>query len=82
MGSGGFTIASQLNVFVEIYQAAAVVVKLIKIFRDHGPREGCSKCRFAFLIENGESPDYERNLPRAWGMNRISGKGHAELPSR
>ena len=51
MGSGGFTIASPLNVFVEIFQAAAVVVELVKIYRDHGPREARSKCRFAFLIE-------------------------------
>jgi ferredoxin-nitrite reductase len=58
MGSGGFTIASHLNVFVEIYQAAAVVVDLIKIFRDHGPREASSKCRFAFLVEK-------------WGITRL-----------
>jgi ferredoxin-nitrite reductase len=51
MGSGGFTIASHLNVFVEVYQAAVVVLQLIKIFRDHGPREARSKCRFAFLVE-------------------------------
>jgi len=51
MGSGGFTIASPLNVFVEIFQAAAVVLELVKIYRDHGPREARSKCRFAFLIE-------------------------------
>jgi ferredoxin-nitrite reductase len=58
MGSGGFTVASPLNVFVEIFQAAAVVVELIKIYRDHGPREARSKCRFAFLIEN-------------WGLSRL-----------
>jgi ferredoxin-nitrite reductase len=58
MGSGGFTIASPLNVFVEIFQAAAVVVELIKIYRDHGPREARSKCRFAFLIEK-------------WGLSRL-----------
>jgi ferredoxin-nitrite reductase len=51
MGSGGFTVASHLNVFVEPYLAAAVVVELVKIFRDHGPREARSRCRFAFLIE-------------------------------
>jgi ferredoxin-nitrite reductase len=51
MGSGGFTVASPLNVFVEIFQASAVVIELIKIYRDHGPREARSKCRFAFLIE-------------------------------
>jgi ferredoxin-nitrite reductase len=58
MGSGGFTVASPLNVFVEIFQAAAVVVELIKIYRDHGPREARSKCRFAFLIEE-------------WGVRRL-----------
>jgi ferredoxin-nitrite reductase len=58
MGSGGFTVASPLNVFVEPFQAAAVVVELTKIYRDHGPREARSKCRFAFLI--GE-----------WGLRRL-----------
>ncbi len=58
MGSGGFTVASPLNVFVELFQAAAVVVELIKIYRDHGPREARSKCRFAFLIEE-------------WGVRRL-----------
>jgi ferredoxin-nitrite reductase len=71
MGSGGFTVASPLNVFVEIFQAAAVVVELIKIYRDHGPREARSKCRFAFLIEE-------------WGVRRLRAElvarlGH-ELP--
>ena len=51
MGSGGFTVASPLNVFVEPRYAARVVVELVKIYRDHGPREARAKCRFAFLIE-------------------------------
>lgn len=51
MGSGGFTIASPLNVFVEIYQATAAVLELVGIFRDHGSRDARSKCRFAFLVE-------------------------------
>jgi len=67
MGSGGFTIASHLNVFVEIYQAAAVVVKLIKIFRDHGPREARSKCRFAFLIEKWGIPRLRAELTSRMG---------------
>ena len=51
MGSGGFTIASPLGVFVEAAEAAPVTAELIRIFRDHGPREARSKVRFAFLIE-------------------------------
>ena len=58
MGSGGFTVASPLNVFVEVFQAAAVVVELTKIYRDYGPREARSRCRFAFLIEE-------------WGLSRL-----------
>jgi ferredoxin-nitrite reductase len=67
MGSGGFTIASHLNVFVEIYQAAAVVVKLINIFRDHGPREARSKCRFAFLVEKWGIPRLRAELTSRMG---------------
>lgn len=62
MGSGGFKIASHLNVFVEVYQAAAVVVELVKIFRDHGPREARSKCRFAFLVEKWGLPKLRAEL--------------------
>ncbi len=51
MGSGGFTIASPLDVFVWIPKAAQLVAVLVGIFRDHGPRDARSKCRFAFLIE-------------------------------
>ena len=66
MGSGGFTVASPLNVFVEIFQAAAVVMELIKIYRDYGPREARSKCRFAFLIEE-------------WGVRRLRAELVARL---
>ena len=66
MGSGGFTIASSLNVFVEPFEAVAVVTELVKIFRDHGPREARSKCRFAFLIEE-------------WGVRRLRSELVARL---
>jgi ferredoxin-nitrite reductase len=66
MGSGGFTIASPLNVFVEIFQAVRVVVELIKIHRDHSPREARSKCRFAFLIGK-------------WGIPRLRAELTARL---
>jgi ferredoxin-nitrite reductase len=58
MGSGGFTIASKLDVFVTQEDAAGLAAELIKIFRDHGPRDARSKCRFAFLIEE-------------WGLARL-----------
>ena len=67
MGSGGFTVASHLNVFVEVYQAAAAVVELIKIFRDHGPREARSKSRFAFLIQKWGIPKLRAELTARMG---------------
>ena len=66
MGSGGFTIASPLNVFVEIFQATRIVLELIKIHRDHSPREARSKCRFAFLIEK-------------WGIRKLRAELTARL---
>lgn len=67
MGSGGFTVASRLNVFVEVYQAPAVVLELIKIFRDHGPREARSKSRFAFLIQKWGIPKLRAELTSRMG---------------
>lgn len=67
MGSGGFTIASPLNVFVEIFQAVRVVVELIKIHRDHSPRGARSKCRFAFLIEKWGIPQLRAELTARLG---------------
>jgi len=52
MGSGGFTIAQPLDGFVEPAEAAEVTAELVRIFRDHGPREARSKCRLAHLIED------------------------------
>jgi ferredoxin-nitrite reductase len=58
MGSGGFTIAAPLNVFVEPHEAAQVTAELVRIFRDHGPREARSQCRMAHLIAD-------------WGMEEL-----------
>lgn len=52
MGSGGFTIAKPLNVFVEPAEAADVTAEIVRIFRDHGPREARSQCRMAHLVAN------------------------------
>src|SRR5205814_1208299 len=58
MGSGGFTIASPLDVFIGPSGAAGLVAELIRIYRDHGPRDARGRCRFAFLIEE-------------WGLHRL-----------
>src|SRR5215467_6658263 len=58
MGSGGFTIASDLGWFIEPDQAHEVVIEIIKLFRDEGVRGARTQCRLAFLLEE-------------WGLDRF-----------
>lgn len=52
MGSGGYRIATPLDLFVTAQEAAAVCTHIVLIFRDHGWRELRTKARLAFLVEN------------------------------
>ena len=58
LGSGGFRMASPLNLFVTPDEAASVCSHVVMIFRDHGGRELRTKARLAFLIE-------------AWGVEKF-----------
>jgi ferredoxin-nitrite reductase len=51
-GSGGYTPAVPLDVFVPPAEAAVVCAAIVGIFRDHGPREQRNKARLRFLIED------------------------------
>ena len=67
MGSGGFTVASPLDVFIGPSGAAEIVTELIRIYRDHGPREARGRCRFAFLIEEWGLPRLRAELTERMG---------------
>jgi ferredoxin-nitrite reductase len=58
LGSGGYRIASSLNVFVTPEEVLAVCSAVIQIFRDHGSRENRSQNRLAFLLDE-------------WGVDRF-----------
>ncbi len=81
MGSGGYTVASALDVFVEPREAAEVCAAVALIFRDHGPRAARSKARLAFLLEEWGVEGFrqvleerlERTLPRAGTDERMEG---------
>ena len=62
MGSGGFTIASPLDVFVPVSLGARLVAELVRIYRDHGSRDARAKCRFAFLIAEWGLPRLRQEL--------------------
>jgi ferredoxin-nitrite reductase len=64
LGSGGFRIASPLNVFVTPEEAAAVCSHIVMIFRDHGARELRTKARLAFLIESWGVEKFRSELER------------------
>ncbi len=50
-GSGGYRVASPLDVFVRLEEAAEVCGAIALLFRDHGSREARNKVRLAFLLE-------------------------------
>ena len=64
LGSGGFRIASPLNVFVTPGEAAALCSHIVGIFRDHGARESRTKARLAFLIESWGTEKFRNELER------------------
>ena len=51
LGSGGYRIATSLDVFVVPEDVVKICSAIIILFRDHGSREVRSKNRLAFLIE-------------------------------
>lgn len=64
MGSGGYRIASPLNLFVTQTEAAEICSHIVLIFRDHGLRESRTKARLAFLLEDWGIERFRRELAR------------------
>jgi ferredoxin-nitrite reductase len=50
-GSGGYRVASPLDVFVRPEEAAELCCAITLVFRDHGSREARNKSRLAFLLD-------------------------------
>jgi ferredoxin-nitrite reductase len=64
MGSGGYRIATPLDLFVTPQEAPAVCSQIVLIFRDHGARELRTKARLAFLIESWGVEKFRKELER------------------
>jgi ferredoxin-nitrite reductase len=67
LGSGGYRIASPLNVFVNPVEAFDVCRAVIRLYRDHGPRENRTHARLAFLIEEWGIERFRAAVERALG---------------
>lgn len=72
MGSGGFRMASPLNLFVMAGEAAQICSHIVLIFRDHGAREARTKARLAFLIEDWGVERFRSELERRAGRQLAS----------
>ena len=51
LGSGGYRIATPLNVFVSPLEVVAVAGAILRVFRDHGCRNSRTTARLAFLLD-------------------------------
>jgi ferredoxin-nitrite reductase len=66
-GSGGYTPAKALNVFVRPADAARLCGAIVGIFRDHGARASRTKARLAFLLEERGADWFRSELEKRWG---------------
>ena len=62
MGSGGYTPAQALDVFVIPEEASVLCGDITLIFRDHGPRTARNKSRLAFLIADWGVEKFRKEL--------------------
>ena len=69
MGSGGYRMASPLDLFVEQEEAAELCGQIVFIFRDHGFRESRTKARLAFLVDDWGVEKFRGELERRAGRS-------------
>ena len=62
MGSGGYTLAQPLDVFIPPKEASVLCADITLIFRDHGPRTARNKSRLAFLIADWGVEKFRKEL--------------------
>jgi ferredoxin-nitrite reductase len=83
-GSGGFSPAQPLDVFVRPEDAAALCSQVVQIYRDYGPRETRTRARLHFLLEDFGLGWFRSELQRRLGRTLHHAgpdvrKGHAHV---
>lgn len=69
MGSGGYRIATPLDLFVLPEEAAEICGLIALIYRDHGPREARSLARLSVLIDTWGIERFRQELERRAGRS-------------
>ncbi|MYF98108.1 ferredoxin--nitrite reductase [Candidatus Poribacteria bacterium] len=72
MGSGGYTLAEDLDVFVSPEDAAELCAEITLIFRDYGPRTVRNKSRLAFLIADWGVEKFRNELETRYNKHLLS----------
>lgn len=62
LGSGGYRIASPLDIFVQPEEVVEVCAEIILLFRDHGCRESRTQNRLAFLLDEWGEERFREEL--------------------
>jgi len=62
LGSGGYRIATPLNIFVHPEEVVEVCAEIILLFRDHGSRESRTQNRLAFLLDEWGEERFREEL--------------------
>jgi ferredoxin-nitrite reductase len=65
-GSGGYTPAQPLDVFVRPEDAPEVCGHIVRIYSDYGPRDSRNKARLAFLIQDLGLGWFRGELEKRW----------------
>src|SRR5207244_5015644 len=61
-GSGGYRIATPLDIFVSPEEAPELCSAIVLLFRDHGSREALNEDRLAFLVEEWGEAEFHDPL--------------------
>ncbi len=72
MGSGGYTVATPLDVFVLPEEAAELCANITRVFRDNGSRGNRKKNRLAFLIQEWGAEKFRTELENRTGSPLVT----------
>jgi ferredoxin-nitrite reductase len=72
LGSGGYRIATPLDVFVTPIEVVAVAGAILRVFRDHGCRDSRTTARLAFLLDEWGEERFRLEVQRevGWQLTR------------
>ena len=67
LGSGGYRIATPLDVFVTPMEVVAVAGAILRVFRDYGCRGSRTTARLAFLLDEWDEERFRQEVQREVG---------------